>query len=110
MSHDYAQQRAETESVFADLQAEHDLPDEADIDYFFMPVSDDADWRPLADILSRADFDCEWIEDEEDEPPYLVATLAEQPVSALSVWTGEELATKIALDHGFTPDGWGFSA
>ncbi|MEJ1996809.1 MAG: hypothetical protein P8X76_01355 [Maritimibacter sp.] len=40
----------------------------------------------------------------------LIATLPDQPVSALAIWTGEEIATRIALDHGFTPDGWGFWA
>lgn len=113
MSHDFAAQRAETRAVYNDLQDQHGLPEFADVDYFFVPTSDEADWRPLADALSKEGYDCEWFaadpddEEESDEDPYLIATLADQMISADAIWVGEELATRIALDHGFAPDGWG---
>ena len=109
MSHDYAAQKAETFATYRELADGNDLPDAADVDYFFLPATEDADWRALADALSREGFDCEWIDDvEEDEDPYLVATLTDQAISADSIWFGEEVATRIALEHGFAPDGWGF--
>ena len=50
---------------------------------------------------------CDWVDDvDEGEAPYLVATLADQPVSAQSIWVAEETATRVALQHGFAPDGW----
>jgi hypothetical protein len=107
MDHDFAAQRKDTQNTFAEMQAEHDLPEEADVDYFFLPAEEGADWRALAEALSQEGFDCEWVEDDEGEPPYLVATLPDQFVSASGIWIGEETATRIALAHGFTPDGWG---
>ncbi len=108
MAHDLDAQREETFATFAELSSEHGLPDEADIDYFLVPASEDADWRPLADTLSKAGYDCQWVEGETDEdPPYLIATLPESAVTAMSIWIGEEVATKEALAHGFKPDGWG---
>ncbi|GAB5437459.1 ribonuclease E inhibitor RraB [Falsiruegeria mediterranea] len=109
-SHDFAAQQAETFAVYADLQSKHGLPEVADVDYFFVPTSDEADWRPLADVLSRQDYVCQYIEDDEGEGPYLMATLPEQAVSASSIWIGEEVATQAALEHGFAPDGWGLEA
>lgn len=106
MSHDFAAQQAETNATYAEMQSEHGLPDIADVDYFFVPSNEDADWRPLADKLTRDGYACEYIEDEE-EGIYLVATLQDQVVSAEGIWIGEEVATRAALEFGFTPDGWG---
>ncbi len=108
MTHDFTAQEAETRKVFAELQANHRLPDIADMDYFFVPAKTGADWRTLADALTHEGFSCEWIAAEkDDEAPYLVATLPDQMISATAIWTTEALATRIALDHGFDPDGWG---
>lgn len=107
MTHDFEAQKAETFAVYKELQEEHDLPQIADVDYFFLPASDEADWRPLADALSRQDFDCQYFEEEDGDPAYLLATLPDQAVSAQGIWIGEEIATRTALEHGFTPDGWG---
>ena len=106
MPHDYATQKAETFATYASLDDKNTLPDEADVDYFFVPRDAAADWRPLADALSREGYDCEWIED--GEAPYLMATLPDQALSAEGIWLGEEVATRLAVAHGFSPDGWGF--
>lgn len=103
--HDFAAQQGETHRVFAELSVD-DLPEVADIDYFFVPTHQDADWTPLADVLGEDGYDCAWVED--DEGPYLVATLPDQMISAAGIWIGEEVATRQALAHGFRPDGWGF--
>ncbi|WP_435312285.1 ribonuclease E inhibitor RraB [Primorskyibacter sedentarius] len=108
MSHDFDTQKDQTFANYAELSDANDLPDTADVDYFFLPAEDDADWRALADALSRDGYDCEFVED--DGAPYLVATLSDQAISAASIWMGEEVATRVALSHGFTPDGWGFEA
>lgn len=108
MPHDFAAQRAETYAVFADIQAEADLPDTVDIDYAFVP-SHGADWDAAQTALCEAGFACARIDDAEASP-YLAACLPDQPVTAMAVWLGEEAATQLALAHGFHPDGWGFSA
>lgn len=118
MSHDFAAQQAETRAIFDDLADNNALPDTADVDYFFLPSDAQTDWRPLAEALTLEGYDVEWIDDSdspedipEGEPAaYMVATLSDQPLSAGSIWVGEEQATRIALPHGFTPDGWGFDA
>lgn len=107
MTHDYKAQKAETYAVFADLQAKVDMPDTADIDYMFV-AGPAADWDALEKALDEAGLDAE--RETDNAAPYLVAILCDQPISALTIWMGEEMATKIALQHGFTPDGWGFSA
>lgn len=111
MAHDYDAQKAQTFAVYADLEGGNSLPDMADIDYFFVRTAQDADWRALADILSRQGFACEYIEDDPDaDQPYLVASLTEQALSADGIWISEKLATQFAVEHGFAPDGWGFEA
>ena len=107
-THDFDAQRAETVATHDALRTEHGLPEIADVDYFLVPTSEDADWRPLADQLSREGYDCQYIEDDENaEGPYLVASLSEQIISATGIWIGEEVATRAALEHSFRPDGWG---
>ncbi|GAA6193859.1 ribonuclease E inhibitor RraB [Phaeobacter sp. NW0010-22] len=108
MSHDFPAQRAETLSVYSDLQAKHGLPDIADVDFFFVPVSESSDWRPLAEHLSNDGYECQYVTaQEKGDAPYLVATLSEQIISASAIWISEEVATRAALEHGFRPDGWG---
>ncbi len=104
MSHDFIAQKAETYAVFADIQAQSDLPDFTDIDYMFA-AGPTANWDAFEAALDVAGFDCE--RENDKGTPYLVAILADQPISALSIWMGEEMASKIAFAHGFTPDGWG---
>ncbi len=107
MAHDYGAQRAETYAVYAEIQSQAEaLPDEADIDYAFVPGAN-ADWENAQSALSDAGFECAQAEDD-NGAPYLNARLPDQPMTAMSIWLGEEMATRIALPHGFTPDGWGF--
>jgi hypothetical protein len=108
MPHDFAAQRTETYAVFADIQAEAELPDIADIDYAFV-AQDTADWDAAEAALAEAGFECERTPDE-DGTLYLAACLPDQPLTAMSIWLGEQTATQLALAHGFLPDGWGFSA
>ncbi|MBY6066786.1 hypothetical protein KUW17_08545 [Leisingera aquaemixtae] len=108
MPHDFDAQRAGTVAAFNDLQAEHGLPEVADVDYFFVPARTGADWRPLAEELSREGYSCSWVSADEAEggSPYLAATLPDQIISATGIWIGEEVATRAALSRGFAPDGW----
>lgn len=108
MPHDFAAQRAETAATHDALQAEHGLPDVADVEFFFIPASDGTDWKPLAQVLTDTGFVCEYFTPENaQDTPYLMATLPDQIISAAGIWIGEEMATRAALDHGFLPDGWG---
>jgi hypothetical protein len=108
MVHDHAAQRAETYAAFAEIQAEADLPEVADIDYAFVPL-DQADWDSAEAALTDAGFDCARTPDEAGTL-YLAARLPDQPLTAMAIWLGEEAATELTLPHGFLPDGWGFSA
>lgn len=108
MPHDFTAQRAETYAIWAEIGDGSDLPDEADIDYAFVP-QDAADWDAAESALSEAGFDCARVEDDEGTL-YLAASLADQPVTAMAIWLGEETATRAVLEHGFLPDGWGFLA
>lgn len=108
MTHDFKAQCAETYAVFEQVQAQSDLPDMADIDYAFVPL-EGADWEAAEAALIAAEFECSREEDD-DGAPYLGVSLADQPVTALAIWTGEETATRIALPFRFVPDGWGFLA
>lgn len=111
VEHDFKTQKDDTFQAFAELSAETDLPGTADLDFFFIQDSDEADWVPLARALEQQDFLCDWVDDDEEaEMPYLIATLSDQPLSAQSIWAAEEIATKLALEHGFLPDGWGLEA
>lgn len=107
MTHDFAAQKAETYAVFGEIQGNADLPETSDIDYMF-EAGDGANWEAFETALDEAGYDTE--REDGEGAPYLVAILADQPISALTIWMGEELATKIALQHGFTPDGWGLLA
>ncbi|MGI3165309.1 ribonuclease E inhibitor RraB [Pseudooceanicola sp. 200-1SW] len=107
MAHDFAAQKAETLTAYGEMQAEHGLPEVADVDYFFVASDEGADWRPLADALTRQEYVCQYVEAEGEEAAYLVATLPDQAISAEGIWIGEELATRAALEHGYAPDGWG---
>ncbi|MCD9149543.1 ribonuclease E inhibitor RraB [Pseudophaeobacter flagellatus] len=112
MPQDFDTQRDETVAAFNALQAEHGLPEVADVDYFFVPTHDGADWRALAEELSRSEYSCTYVsaDEAEDGTPYLAATLPDQMISATGIWIGEEVATRAALKHGFAPDGWGLES
>ena len=107
MSHDSAAQKAETFAAFNERSGEP-LPPVADIDLYLVPEAEGADWVPLARALEEADFLCDWIDadDPENDGPCLIASLPDQPVSAQAVWIAEETVTRLALAHGFRPDGW----
>ena len=107
MTHDFAAQKVETYDVFAEIQNSSDLPETSDIDYMF-EASEGADWDGFEAALDAAGYDTE--REDGDGTPYLVAILVDQPISALTIWMGEEMATKIAMQHGFSPDGWGLLA
>lgn len=109
MSHDFTQQKAETFSAFSDLQAQGDLPFEADLDLFFVASQAGTDWQPAAQALADLGFETQWAEAEGDTAATLIATMPDQILSASAIWMVEELATRAALDHDFTPDGWGFA-
>ncbi len=108
MTHDLAAQKAETTAVLGDLSAKHNLPDVADVEYFLVPAHGDANWEPLAQALTEAGYLCEYFQAElAEEADYLLATLPDQPITTVGIWIGEETATRMALEHGFRPDGWG---
>ena len=110
MAHDFNAQKTDTTAALAQIADQNDLPDMADLDFFFVPTEKTAHWPALAGALTKQGFICEFIENDEDNQPYLVATVEDQPVTATGIWISEDVATRTALEHGFAPDGWGFSA
>lgn len=110
-NHDFAAQRQETYAAFAELQAEDDLPEEAELEFAFT-AGLSANWDVFEAALLDEGHQVErYLTDDQDPDfaPYILASLPDHPISALAIWMSEEHITRIALAHGFTPDGWGFT-
>ena len=111
MSFDYAAQKAETERLWAELAAAHDLPPEGMVDLTFV-ADEGADATEFMGWLEDAGYDVEHYEaDPEDEDDPEESVEAQTPVMVLSAATihaEERKTTEAALRHGFRPRGWGF--
>jgi hypothetical protein len=114
VEHDFAAQRSDTFTAFKDISsANDDLPDVADVDYAFITDDETADWQAFVIALHEEGYDCSVYEADETDPEsaaHVSATLFDLPISAMSIWIGEEVATRVALRFGFRPDGWGFAS
>jgi hypothetical protein len=100
MAHDFETQRRETFDTFKDLPKGEKLPDRAEIDFLFFPEDEDADYAPLERALKARGFRLG------RDAELLVATKGPMPVTPEAIWAEERLATEIALQHDFYPDGW----
>ncbi|HBD89557.1 MAG: hypothetical protein A2092_02315 [Rhodobacteraceae bacterium GWE1_64_9] len=101
MTHDYKAQQAETFESFEAFA--HDAPEIATITYQFYPEDVDANWDGVQKALQAKGF--RTARDDGDE--LLDALIGPVAISAATIWKYEKLATEIALQFEFTPDGWG---
>ena len=107
MSFDFDAQRAETERLWAEMAAGHDLPPTGLVDLHF-EGGDGADATEFMGWLEDEGFDVEHFPAEDDEPETIEVQTAEMPLSAASIHAEERRTTEAALRYGFRPVGWGF--
>ena len=107
---DWDGQRADTEWVFRDLKGKGVATpgQRIDLDIQFAPVEEGAgDARACVAALRKAGFAAESYEEEGET---LVEATAEGADFTLdTIWFAESKATRIALKHGYAPEGWGFA-
>ncbi|WP_395543454.1 ribonuclease E inhibitor RraB [Neotabrizicola sp. sgz301269] len=101
MSHDYARQRRETFDTFRQSRGVK-LPERAVVDFAFFVEENDADWARFERVLRAKGFRSKRLKDGET----LIASVGPIAVTAEEIWQWEELATGIALQFDFYPDGW----
>jgi hypothetical protein len=105
--HDYEKQRADTLAVFQDIAGRNRIPERIRLELQFVPHGD-ADWPGARGALARAGFETDRYGNSGAET--LEAAIDLAAPSGEAIWVEEERATRICLDHGFRPDGWGFRA
>lgn len=104
---DFEHQRAETLWTLHEILAQGALKEGSQItlDLQFVPgpgAETDAFLRKLGMFGYRAE------EVRDGDAPFVEAQVDGVALSADAIWTHEERTTKLALLHGFIPDGWGF--
>lgn len=102
-SWDWEAQRAETIEQINGM--EHPWRDaEMEIVITIRTVSEDPDQDglPYGDALSAAGFEFH----EDDYEDDIVWVSAKARFNPDSIWTAERRVSEIALDHGYTPEGW----
>ena len=104
MSHDFESQKAETHQVFGQLKRKHTLPDKAAVEYQFIPMEDEANWPAFENAAKALGHATKRFEDED----YIEVTTSPVTLDADTIWAHEKALTDIALETGFSPDGWGF--
>lgn len=103
MSHDFEHQKAETFWTVAEL-LKKGVEEGATInlDLEFIP-GEGADAAAAIRALKMFGYEAEPAENEG-----LTLTVPDVAFSAEDIWLHEERTTKIVLERGFLPDGWGF--
>lgn len=104
MSWDFEHQKAVTDVTLKEIEAGGDLAmgQNVTLDLEFLPVAG-ADADACAKALKMFGYEVEVHED-----GMIAASLDDVPLTLDGVWTAEERATKIAIERGYEPDGWGF--
>lgn len=108
---DYAHQQAETIWTVRDL-IDRDVVSRAapiELELHFNP-GPDPDPEGLKRKLRAFGYAVEPSMEDDAEKGAMVVTVPDVPFDEDSIWQHEERTTKIALIHGFRPDGWGFFA
>lgn len=112
MSFDRDAQAAETDRLWAEMSAAHDLPTEALIDLHFV-AREGADATEFIGWLEDAGYDVEHYPADEDEDGTPEAETVEAQtgtvvLSLAAIHAEERRTTEAALRFGFVPAGWGF--
>lgn len=107
---DFDRQRSETTDTVQDLKDNQNVPVGSDtrvtLDIFLMP-GEAANEEALERALTMFGYAGDPDETEDKEPVYVV-TIPDVALTADDIWLHEERVTKIALERGYSPDGWGF--
>lgn len=107
---DFARQQSETIDTIADLKANQNVPVGPDtivtLDIFLVPA-DTADQDALERALAMFGYGGER-DDTPDNGESFVVTVPDVALTADDIWLHEERVSKIAIERGYTPDGWGF--
>lgn len=105
MPHDFEKQRQETILVWSDITNRNpNLPVKINLDIHFLPTSGSSDKEGFKVSLEEVGFLVKIYGDDET----VEASVNSIDASVDELWHYEERATKLALIHGFKPDGWGF--
>ena len=103
MAHNFEAQRAETFATFAAFGDDAGLPAMAVVDFQFYAEDIEPDWDTVEKALGAAGFAT--TRDEADGA--LDASIGPITISPENIWHHERIATEIALQSDFQPDGWG---
>jgi Regulator of ribonuclease activity B len=101
MDHNFEAQRRETYDTFKQSKGVS-LPKTAVVEYAFFIEELDASWPALERALRLAGFETRRLKDGET----MIASIGPIPVTPEAIWEQERIATSIALQHDFYPDGW----
>ncbi len=103
--HDFEHQKAETLWTVAELLRLNDALTEGQhitLDLQFLPGAA-ADPDAAIRALKMFGYSASQTDDGEVE-----IQIPDVPFTAEAIWLHEERCTRIAIERGFTPDGWGF--
>ncbi|SES66595.1 hypothetical protein [Oceanicella actignis] len=109
---DFKAQRADTEWVFRQLLAQGVAARgrRVALDVLLVPAEEQEGARPdpegLVRALRREGFEAHLARDE--GRTVVEATAPDTPFDLEEIWLREKRATRIALRHGYEPEGWGF--
>lgn len=101
MLHNYEAQRRETYDTFRQSKGVK-LPKTAVVEYLFFIEELDASWPALERALRLEGFRPR----RDKDGVTLIAAFGPIEVTAEAIWNHERIATSIALQHDFYPDGW----
>jgi hypothetical protein len=108
---DFDHQRAETAWTVADLIARTDLQggDTILLDLEFVPGAGDPAPQRDAFVRKLGMFGYQVEAEDPARPGEVSVAVPDVALDADAIWLHEERTTKLALIHGFLPDGWGFA-
>ena len=104
MSHDFDAQREETFWVWNDLIEKHGPMPPAVLEMQFVPADETADAEKFDGLLQAVGYQVSHYEDDDT----VEAAIGPLELSGDVIWTHELATSKIALNCGYRPDGWGF--
>ena len=106
---DYAAQRADTESSVEEISAEGGVapgtPVRLDLQFV---AGEGADRAGFLAAMKAAGYSGAAYRDAEGTTETIEAHVPGVRFDADAIWAEEERATRIAIAHGYLPDGWGF--
>ncbi len=107
--HDWDAQREETAWTVENLTETQGLPTGLAINLHIQTVAAaGADRSAYIDALKGAGYSGNAYTSEEDGTETIEVTIEGTYFTFAEIWRYEEAVTRIALDHCYRPDGWGF--